>query len=174
MWKKPVKTANEILKKLWELSFPLNVNNVIDFFKKDSWAEIELYEYAFLETKDDISWMSKKDEGKYHIVLNPDQSDAKYRFTAMHELWHIVLGHLEWSGVLVNYAFRRDWRYSPDDMQKEREADMFASNILMPERAVRNKLSIKIDLKEVSNYFWVTQKAMYNRASILWLVNQLT
>ncbi|WP_198036888.1 ImmA/IrrE family metallo-endopeptidase [Nocardia sp. BMG51109] len=67
------------------------------------------------------------------IVLTPDRSDDVYwhRFTAAHELGHLVL--------------HRD--AAPGDAQQEREADAFAAEFLTPAGQIHDQLPSRFDIK---------------------------
>lgn len=103
----------------------------------------EVYE---LEFDDDISGVIMADEQKIDgfdtnrvIVVNAAHSGRRNRFTIAHELGHYFL-----SGRQDKcFAHRDDFAYDED----ERDANSFASALLMPEDEVRRKLnSLQEDL----------------------------
>jgi len=62
-----------------------------------------------------VTWSMERDGRVYRIVCyRTEGNPARLRFTLAHELGHIVL------------------RHAPDDPAAEREADAFASHLLMP------------------------------------------
>jgi Zn-dependent peptidase ImmA (M78 family)/transcriptional regulator with XRE-family HTH domain len=67
------------------------------------------------------------------VVLTPDRADDVYRhrFTAAHELGHLLL-----HGDIV-----------PGDLIQEKEADRFAAEFLTPGEAVKSELPSRMDLK---------------------------
>lgn len=75
-------------------------------------------------------------DSKKVIVVNRFDSAARRRFTVAHELAHYVLH----KGDKELYAHRD----AGDDSKIEREANLFASNILMPEEAVRDYVELII------------------------------
>lgn len=72
------------------------------------------------------------------IVVNLSDSAARRRFTIAHELGHYILHKGDQEEI---YAHRDAGQNSG----KEQEANIFASNILMPEKLVKDALE---DLKE--------------------------
>lgn len=64
-------------------------------------------------------------DGRPLILVSRHKSIPRQRFTAAHELGHILLGHIGW-GKLVNRE------PSPRDNPLEQEANVFASRLLAP------------------------------------------
>lgn len=94
------------------------------------------------------------------VMLTPDRADDVYRlrFTAAHELGHLVLHHDVAAG----------------DIEKEKEADRFAAELLAPSNQIREELSARIRLNaldEVSQRWGVSQKALVYRSRELGLVS---
>jgi transcriptional regulator with XRE-family HTH domain len=67
------------------------------------------------------------------IGVNSNQHPVRQRFSAAHEVGHFVLGHSD--GSLFDYAVPATSDGEPPgyDPQSEREANMFAAELLMPE-----------------------------------------
>lgn len=61
---------------------------------------------------------------RYGIIYNANKPINRIKFTIAHELGHILLGHL-------------DFAKNTPDMNKELEADTFASNLLAPPRLIQ-------------------------------------
>ncbi|UKA69201.1 ImmA/IrrE family metallo-endopeptidase (plasmid) [Arthrobacter sp. FW306-05-C] len=94
------------------------------------------------------------------VILTSDRADDVYRlrFTAAHELGHLVLHHDVAAG----------------DIEKEKEADRFAAELLAPADLIKDELSARIRLNaldEVSRRWGVSQKALIYRSRELGLVS---
>ncbi|GAA1134233.1 XRE family transcriptional regulator [Citricoccus alkalitolerans] len=94
------------------------------------------------------------------VILTPDRADDVYRsrFTVAHELGHLVLHHDVAAG----------------DVEKEKEADRFAAELLAPAAQIADELSTRIQLnalEEVSRRWGVSQKALVYRSRELGLVS---
>ena len=64
-------------------------------------------------------------DGKPLILINRNKPIPRQRFTAAHELGHILLGHVGMSGLVNREP-------SPRDNPLEQEANVFASRLLAP------------------------------------------
>lgn len=118
------------------------------------------------------------------IAINENKSVARQNFTVAHELGHYFL-HKEWltenaQSGLVDYSEIVDGEgmlLRPDEqpsdkatLQKEREANNFAAELLMPEDKVRQFWSLTHDVKECADAFQVSVAAMAIRLERLNLV----
>jgi Zn-dependent peptidase ImmA (M78 family) len=112
-----------------------------------------------------ISGVLKKEQGI--IAINKNHSPVRQRFTAAHELGHFLLGH----GMEdVTDDREVDESFEKPDL-KEREANLFASALLMP--ADRVKEAIKKegqDIDKLASIFGVSKQAMTIRLLALKLV----
>ena len=70
------------------------------------------------------------------IVLNASEPETRRRFTLAHELGHWVCQCLEGTTRPV-YCRAEEVGMEPEAKQLEREANIFAANLVMPEEAVR-------------------------------------
>lgn len=89
------------------------------------------------------------------IGVNKNHHPVRRRFTIAHELGHFLLGH----------DIGKDDDVIDDDFDKpipkEREANIFASCILMPATWVKTEVQgKKIDLKELARKFEVSEQAI--------------
>ena len=120
--------AHEILKEVYgdSLSLPVSIEDVINKYLVD--AEIQSREdFPF---KEGVSAFSTRDmDVGWLIVLNGNESVVRQRFSAAHELAHIVLVPNE-PTIVFHSNDKSSW--------VERLCDRFAGDILMPEPAVRN------------------------------------
>ncbi|MBF6278094.1 helix-turn-helix domain-containing protein [Nocardia nova] len=87
------------------------------------------------------------------VVLTPDRGDDVYwhRFTAAHELGHLVL--------------HRD--AAPGDPEQEREADAFAAEFLTPAAEIGDQLPRRVDFKalgQISHEWGVSCKSLIYRS----------
>ncbi|MFI0453699.1 XRE family transcriptional regulator [Actinomadura sp. 6N118] len=97
------------------------------------------------------------------VVLTPDRANDVYRhrFTAAHELGHLLL-HGD---------------PAPGDKQQEREADMFAAELLTPREAIGPLLPDRLDFNafnELSLAWGVSLKSLIYRCRELGLVSEAT
>lgn len=114
-------TRNEAWKFLIEnnvTSYPLDLKQII---KQNDWKVLDLRKYV-LEHLELRKYVKKNEgltiekDGKYIILINPANSTLeRNRFTIAHEIGHIYLQHIGTNNKLI-----------------EKEANMFASRILMP------------------------------------------
>jgi transcriptional regulator with XRE-family HTH domain len=102
------------------------------------------------------------------IVVNKSDAEARQRFSAAHELGHVLLAHHDTfhvdlnalEGVPPDY----NWRY-------EREANEFASALLMPMDMVRHELAQAVGstIRLLAHRFQVSDQAMSIRLATLGL-----
>jgi hypothetical protein len=69
------------------------------------------------------------------ILVNPDEVETRQRFTIAHELGHWICQCLE--GQVAPVLCRKQDVGTETDRRREREANVFAAELLMPEDAVR-------------------------------------
>jgi len=97
------------------------------------------------------------------IYVNVDNSIARRTYTVAHELGHYFLGHQPDEYGL----YRRNNSYSGTKEEKEKEADCFAANLLMPEGMVRKELKeypfLKSSIQLLADRFGVSSSAMTYR-----------
>lgn len=119
---------------------------------------IIVYEIDALEKFDGVSFHT--DKGYPVIIINKNFSNDRKRFTLAHELGHLLM-HNENEFPISSY---RD---------KEKEANLFASEFLMPEMAIRNSLfRLKFgDLGELKQYWLTSMSSIVRRASDLKCIN---
>ncbi len=97
------------------------------------------------------------------IVLTPDKANdvMRHRFSAAHELGHIVLHHGR----------------QGTDSQLERQADMFAAEFLTPREAIRDQLPRRINFnryEELSQLWGVSINSLIFRSRELDLISEST
>lgn len=111
------------------------------------------------------------------IVVNLVELPTRRRFTVAHELAHYIL-HKNNSVLYAHRDLRQD---SPDQKRIETEANLFATNILMPEKLIRDKVEdIKsqgfgnvpafVLRKEIADSFLVSESAAEVRLKQLGII----
>lgn len=86
------------------------------------------------------------------IMVNPNKIRHRQRFSIAHEIGHYVLEHPS-----VAFSGGDGYMQTPEE---ERQADVFAAELLMPERFLLHCWAIgKLDTKNVSQIFDVSKQA---------------
>lgn len=106
------------------------------------------------------------------IFLNEDESNKRKMFTLAHEIGHIML-----HGTKEDVVDYRSTIHSPNS-RKEKEANVFAADLLMPEREFRQKWYDFFDeatgidgvTQQLSDYFIASTTAVAIRAKQLGLI----
>ncbi|MGZ2438169.1 ImmA/IrrE family metallo-endopeptidase [Sinorhizobium medicae] len=99
----------------------------------------------------------KKEGESWMLGVNSLHHPNRQRFTAAHEIGHYML-HRDHSSFVDGLLFRREAQYN----QREREANLFASLLLMPEVEIKQALKF-YDVPTVANMFGVSQQATQYR-----------
>lgn len=138
------KIANYTRKQL-KLDTDEPVKNIMSLLESNG---IIIYEIVALDKFDGISFISKK--GYPIIVINKSFSSDRKRFTIAHELGHILM-HDERNFAISEFR---------SEKIKETEANMFASEFLMPEDEIKNSL-YGLNLKDLATLksYWLTSMA---------------
>lgn len=125
---------------------------VKDIFKLFESKGIITYEITENEKFDGVSFMT--DKGYAVIVINKNISNDRKRFTMAHELGHLLMHN----GFPIS-TFR----------DKETEANVFASEFLMPENAIHNEIrSLKMNaLIDLKRYWLTSMSSIIRRAKDL-------
>lgn len=93
-------------------------------------------------------------EVEYIILINRNRMPVRQRFTIAHEIGHIVLNHLN-----IKPAFQKTDKIHYSGL--ERDADIFASELLMPTDFIIRKIEEGMtDTKSLSNHFNVSKRAI--------------
>jgi Zn-dependent peptidase ImmA (M78 family) len=92
------------------------------------------------------------------IVVNAEEAETRRRFTLAHELGHWVCHCLD--GRHDPVFCRHEDIGSSADRSLEREANVFAAELVMPEPEVRVAFAERRDLKELAATFGVSPLAM--------------
>lgn len=126
----PVAAARDVIRKYELHSLPINVEELCDLLG----IRLQYVDFSGIERKvgKEISGAIQKRGEKYTILVNEDDPDVRARFTIAHELGHYYLHMKDDSRQFVT-SFRRD--KSP----RERAADKFAAELLMPKKLVERE-----------------------------------
>ncbi len=97
------------------------------------------------------------------VILTPDRANDVYRhrFTACHELGHLLLHR----------------NVIPGDLEQEKEADRFAAELLTPAAEIADELSIRVRipvLEEVGRRWGVSAKSLVLRSKELGLISEVS
>ena len=104
------------------------------------------------------------------IFLNASDTPQRRRFTLAHELGHWICQHLEGAREPVYCRHEDVTAAAPPDRAREREANVFAAELLMPEPAVR--AAWNGNTLVASAAFGVSGEAMHWRAYSFGLVSE--
>lgn len=106
------------------------------------------------------------------IGVNTHHSHTRQRFTIAHELGHYLL-HNQQEQIHIDHEFRARFRRnnlsSEGTDSKEREANLFAASLLMPEEFLEKDLEDEIDLFDdeflynLARRYGVSTQALVNR-----------
>lgn len=97
---------------------------------------------------------------KYIICVNKHKFKMRQRFTIAHEIGHIVLNHCDRS---PNAPLFKHFQITlKDNFEFERDADIFASELLMPTPHLLKLIKIDKakDIKRLSDFYQVSKQAM--------------
>jgi len=127
--------------------------------------------YTFKPSFETLNISGVVDYDKNEILLNESDFVKRQRFTLAHEIGHIYLNYQK-SGETVDYRKDMDKMDKPDPDPKEREANKFAAELLMPEDEFIEKFGNNKDiakLAEVARYFSTSYSTTEIRAKELGL-----
>ena len=138
-------------RKLLKLTKEKKKKNIMSLLEQSG---VIIYEIDEIEKFDGVSFIT--DKGFPVIIVNKNFSNDRKRFTIAHELGHILL-HNENLYPISSY---RD---------KEKEANIFASEFLMPEDEIKNSLrQLKMsDLGDLKSYWLTSMSSIIRRAKDL-------
>jgi len=111
--------------------------------------------------RDDLAVSGMLLPAEREIYLNAEDVPARRRFTLAHEVGHWVCQCLEGKGAPV--MCRAEDVSESADRTLEREANVFAAELLMPEPAVRAAWDGDADISGFVELFAVSREAMHWR-----------
>ena len=126
--------------------------------------ELGLELYTTDEFPKDISGrIDREEDGTYVIFTNEDHHLNRRRFTVAHEIAHYVLHRDLIEGGIVDDTLYRSKLSSP----LERQANLYAANLLMPEHLIRKAMKSGINsIEELAEKFRVSVSAMSIRLGV--------
>jgi Zn-dependent peptidase ImmA (M78 family) len=117
---------------------------------------------TFAPESDDISGFYDSEDNT--IFVNREESPLRQTFTVAHELGHTIL-HKEWAKSSEYKVLLRDTTQEEQDF-REKEANAFAANLLMPRFLMDRYFSLPVS--ELSQLFAVSVPAVKARLSFLY------
>lgn len=141
----------------------------VDVFKLASDLGIRVVAKAL---PDEMSGAIERRDDGWVIVVNKDHSENRKRFTVAHEIGHFVLHYRDLgNGTNDTKRYRADEREGAYenwiDIEHEREANGFATGILMPVQLVRRQYRAMEGLNDIPErmapLFGVSEAAMRYR-----------
>ena len=125
------------------------------------------------EMSDDLSGLISYEDGKYSLKVNDAHSILRKRFTVAHELGHYLLHQdiLKKEGKILERSVKKT-PTEIDGVKREREANEFAAELLMPEKHFieRYREFQYAVLEQLSEYFAVSVAAVRVRLLNLGIV----
>lgn len=171
-------------KEIKDKTLEVSEDNSLSIFEICHKNGIEVFEMNFElenDTDDETSWVFiyRKKENRKIIGVKKTDALVRRRFTIAHELWHYFLHkyyRTKSSGFIdtsQNFAVMyRKGEFSEAEKNREREANYFAANLLMPEKLVKKAFDKTDNIIDIAEVFWVSAVAMSIRLNNLWLIPQ--
>lgn len=151
-------TAQEVLNRYWDGQLPVDILSIVKAIG------LEAYNLNDREIAEGVSGRFETVNGIPSLFVNTQESLERQRFTLAHELGHYCLAH--------GNAFRdtRESMYSYDP--KEHAANVFAADILMPEKHVKHLIFNRgiANISQLADMFLVSYTAMKIRLESLGLL----
>ena len=112
-----------------------------------------------VETRNDLQVSGMLLPAERRIIVRSDESAVRRRFTIGHELGHWICQCLE-GDMRPVYCRAAEIGVDLEAKALEREANVFAANLLMPEDVVRTAWSTAATVQAVASLFDVSSEAM--------------
>lgn len=94
------------------------------------------------------------------IGVNENHPKNMRRFTIAHEIGHYLCGHQHYENTFID----DEKRYFDPHFHQEREADIFAAELLMPKEWLEENIKQRgIDALELAKIYEVSEQAMWIR-----------
>ena len=164
MYKQATQKIKEILENFSITSVPVPVEEI---------AKKMNIEISYAPSTDYSGILIRKSDGNVLMGINNSESIQRMRFTIAHELCHYFFDKND--HVTVEYRNKTHYGQKPD---KEKMADFFAANLLMPESLVRfdfkeatkNGIFFEDNLNSMADKYQVSKEAMKYRLTNLQLI----
>lgn len=140
--------------------------------------------------EDEVSGMLVVSDGETHVVVNKNHHPNRQRFTIAHEIGHLCLHHKDGDQLFVDNKLAVYHRVGSANSrayttpgatttsEQEREANVFAASLLMPEALLRSyidsrqlDISDEFDISLLANAFGVSEQAMSIRLKNLGFID---
>lgn len=140
-----ISEAQSLIKSVGIKSAPVSLYKVIQYLQTQHDVEVrkltlDLGVHGFLAKEVDIY-----DDEKYVIGFNDKNSWYKNRYTIAHEIGHLLMGHKCTGGR---------------DKEIEREAEIFAAELLMPKSFLKTDFKNTPNIPDISKKYQVSQQAL--------------
>jgi len=134
-------TNNTVQTKVSELLNHANItSDPVDLMKIAEFLKIQVKYHAL---PDEVSGaLDLRDLSNALILVNSGHSTSRQRFTLAHEIGHFCLQHVATGIHIDNKILFRKNKTDKEDTKKEREANRFAAELLMPEHWLKKNLFI--------------------------------
>ena len=116
---------------------------------------VQIDEYPMENSR--FTGMLWNDNGKYIIVINPSLPRTRLLFTLAHELGHFLMHR--W--YQPSFFCTRIYGQSTDP--KERQANVFAAELLMPLDKIKHFAKLGLDIKKTARCMGVSEEALKYR-----------
>ena len=131
---------------------------------------LAIYETEMRKVGDSIpSGILTTIKDRWTIIVNQEDSPTRKRFTIAHEIGHFLL-HRGRKFVDNFSAGETFYRGNEQDEKLEREANFFAANLLMPDKAVKKAWPTCDNPNVAANIFDVSEVSMTFRLKNLKLI----
>jgi Zn-dependent peptidase ImmA (M78 family) len=132
----------------------LETNNIqIPPVQVDEIAKALGIQVQYEQAKDELSGFLLRDFSRHRAIIGVNESHVptRRRFTIAHELGHFLLHEKE--ELHVDRLFqikRRDGKSTTGENEEEKEANLFAAELLMPAQFIQEELA-EIELLDLEN-----------------------
>lgn len=152
--------AQEMLKMAGIIEPPVDVNKVAKILG------FKVVPYPFPDKRKGIVHI---ENGLKVIGVNEKHSLPLQRFTVAHEIGHYLSGHQQYQDTFVD----DESRFFEPSFHQEKEADSFASELLMPKEFLEKDLEKHgLDINKLKELYQVSEQALWIRLTSLRLAEK--